>query len=86
MHAGALSHFFAPVCEEQYLLWQVDRLAMPCRMVRSVTRPNPLGFYLWGHHKIVTFTEVVPDVLTLEQRIHAACQAGTFDMVCQSFM
>lgn len=33
---------------------------------------NPCDFWLWGHLKNIVYAEPIPDVETLEQRIHAA--------------
>ena len=36
---------------------------------------NLLDFYLWGHLKSILYGESVPDVQTLQQHVHVACDA-----------
>ena len=36
---------------------------------------NLLDFYLWGHLKSIVYSEPVPDVQTLQQHVHVACDA-----------
>ncbi|KAJ4431890.1 hypothetical protein ANN_20496 [Periplaneta americana] len=60
-------------------------------MACSITRLKPLDVYLWGHLKDIVYGEPVPDVETLEQCVHVACdairtQTGTIERVRQSIM